>query len=211
MRRFLCGSVFILFSWCAVGQAKIGIQLNPTFSSNRVESQSNLVNVSNDNASLKFKFGPVVDIPISETYYFFTGVLYAPKQAAIIISDSNTGIAISELYNLQYLQIPLAMKLYTNEIALDTRLYFALGVLAEFKIHEEADKKQYISINKFRIIDTSLMLSAGVEYNIGLNTALFGGLTYNRGLINAITEHLPLDEDIMMKNDLISIDLGVKF
>lgn len=211
MRRLLCGSVFILLTIGTEAQVRIGLQLNPTISSNRVETLSNTVNVSNDGSKLRFKFGPVVDIPVSETYYFSTGLLYAPKQGALKILDATTGVTSAELYNLQYLQIPLALKLFTNEIFLDTRLYFSLGALAEIKIHEEADKKEYVAIEKFRIVDTSLLLAAGVEYNIGLNTTLFGGLSYNRGLINAITDHFALDEDITMKNDLISIDLGVKF
>ena len=211
MRRLLCCSVFIIVTIASHAQVKLGLQLNPTVSSNRFETLSDTVNISNNGSKLKFKFGPIVDIPITETYYFSTGILYAPKQASLKVENRNTGVTTTELYNLQYLQIPLALKLFTNEIALDTKLYFSLGTIAEIKIHEKADKKEYIAIENFSIVDVGLLLAAGVEYNIGLNTVLFGGLSYNRGLANAITDHIALDEDISMKNDLLSLDLGIKF
>lgn len=214
MRRLIICSAFILVGLQLKAQFKIGLQISPAISSNRFETNSDFISIQNDGSSLKFRFGPIADFAITETYYFHTGILYAPKEISLKSTNPNDPASIlTEKYNLQYLQIPLAIKLYTNEIQLDTKLYFILGMLAEVNISEKAKEKSNIVINNFSMFDTSLLLAAGVEYSAGVNTVFYGGLSYNRGLLNAISTHISLNdaEKIIMKNDLINLDLGVKF
>jgi hypothetical protein len=52
---------------------------------------------------------------------------------------------------------------------------------------------------------------------MGTNTALFGGLSYNRGLLNTFNPYLKWQDDTYVNADInnktsaISIDFGVKF
>ena len=59
--------------------------------------------------------------------YFFV-----PKRVGI---ESSGGV--EEAYRLHYLQIPIALKLFTNEVALDTRVYFQVGLTADVKLLED--------------------------------------------------------------------------
>ncbi|MDH5365890.1 MAG: PorT family protein, partial [Cyclobacteriaceae bacterium] len=114
----------------------------------------------------------------------------------------------------QYLQLPIALKLYTNEIMLDTRIYVSMGLMAEINI-DEKQAKNYSSplIADFSLFDTSLLLGVGIEYNIGTHTAIYGGFSYNRGLLNSIADYRVVrnDNNLKIHNDLINLDLGVKF
>jgi len=210
MKRFIFSIVLQLVCISLFAQAKIGLQISPTISSNRVETQSETYDVSNDGSSLKLRLGVVVDLPLADNYYFSTGLLYTPKEVGLKGVDLETNTTYSESYNFQYLQIPLTMKLFTNEITLDTRLFFNLGANAEIAISEKFDKENVI-IEDFKFFDASLVLGAGIERKIGTNTAVYGALMYNRGLINPISQSLDIGEDLILKNDLISLDIGIKF
>lgn len=210
MKRFIFVLVIVFGCNAAYSQVKIGLQLSPLISSNRIETQSDLYSVKSDGSKLKFKFGIIADLPLADNYYFSTGMLYTTKRVAVKTVEILTTTSISEEYNIQYLQIPLTMKLYTNEIILDTRLFFNLGVNAEISISEKFDKGNLV-IEDFKLFDTSLVLGAGVERKIGTNTAMYVALVYNRGLINPISSSMDIDEKILLKNDMIGLDLGIKF
>jgi len=209
MKRFIFVIVLLIGSIEAFTQVKIGLQLSPTISSNRVETQSDTYQIENDGSKLKFRFGIISDFLITNNYYFSTGLLYAPKRVALKYKPIGMNTELEE-YDLQYLQIPLTMKLYTNEITLDTKLFFNLGANLEIAISEKFDKDN-ILIEDFKFFDTSLVLGVGIERKIGTNTAAYGGISYNRGLVNPINKSLDVGEKILLKNDLISFDLGIKF
>jgi hypothetical protein len=68
-------------------------------------------------------------------------------------------------------------------------------------------------MSKFNTFDTSVILGVGGEYLAGINTVLFLGGSYQKGLINVVNETTPsLGEDALsLRNGVISIDLGIKF
>src|SRR5699024_4570828 len=130
MKRYclVLGLFLILFT--ANAQTKIGIKVSPLLSVNRVSTDDGNIAAASDGVGLRFSFGPIVDFFLKENYYFSTGILYTPKRAGISIKDE-LGIQRSEDYKLQYLQIPAMIKLFTNELALDTRVYFKFGAIPE--------------------------------------------------------------------------------
>jgi hypothetical protein len=210
MKQFIFVVVIFFGARESFSQVEIGLQLSPTISSNRIETQADLYTVKSDGGKLKFKFGLIADFGLSDNYYFSTGLLYTPKQVSLRATENPAVRTLTEEYNLQYLQIPLTMKLYTNEITLDTKLFFQLGATAEVAISEKFEIDNEV-IEDFKLFDTSLLLGAGVERKIGANTAIYVAVVYNRGLINPIADGLDIGEKIVLNNDLISLDLGIKF
>ena len=214
MRRlFFLLLAFFAFE-CAHAQSKIGIKFAPTLSANRVNSEGEGYSVNSNGVGGRFIFGPIFDIFIAENYYFNTGLLYAPKRIGIKITNTTTATPQTEeqTYKLQYLQLPATLKLFTNELALDTRVFFQLGGLLDVKIASKTQQNYTTDfIDKTRLFDFAIHLGTGVEYRLGYNTMLFGGIFYNRGLVNAVTKTAEGGPDINVKNDLIGLDLGVKF
>lgn len=211
MRKLFLLLFALLFLQTAYAQSKIGIKFSPTLSTNRINFTGEGYSVSSNGVGGRFIFGPIFDMFVTENYYFSTGLLFAPKRIGISVNDRQAGSSSNQVYNLQYLQLPASLKLFTNELALDTRVYFQIGGSLDVKIASNAQDDYAIRyIDRTRFFDFAVQLGTGVEYRLGYNTLLFGGFFYNRGLVNAVTR-TPEGLDINVKNDLVGLDLGIKF
>ena len=212
MKRFFSVFVFLVIVQLAFGQVKIGLKFSPLLSLNQVELISNSLDVENASAKARFSLGLIVDKPFSDTYYFSTGLIIMPKRVGIDITPENGGTFPNtfEAYNLQYLQIPLTLKLFTNEIQPDLSIFFQVGGAFEIKVDDRPKDEDYVLIEKFNPFDLAAMLGAGAEYRVGINTVLFGGFSYQQGLINVVNNAQD-DMDLTIKNAVITFDLGIKF
>lgn len=193
-------------------QPKIGLTFSPSLSLSRAKFKSSAGDITNDGSAMRFKFGLEIDLPIaqSESYAFSTGLTYAPKRAGFTIIDAG-GNRTKEDYKVQYLQIPLTLKLYTKEIQPDIKAYFQLGFLAEVKLFDEPFQDDFTLIQKFRPFDTSFLFGVGVEYGAGISSVVYGGIVYNRGLINIVQETQGAGAELTSKLDMIGLQVGLKF
>lgn len=211
MKKTVILLFFALLGFSSVqAQTKIGLTFSPAISSNRVDNTGSDYSLSTNGVGLRFIFGPYVDVMLSENYYFTSGLLYVPKRVGVEGTSQSDGV-IDEVYKTHYLQIPANIKLFTNEVALDTRIFFLVGGALEILINQENITDNAQLIEDFRFFDANVTLGTGVEYRIGTTTILSGGLSYNRGLVNVVTEHRMTSGDLSIKNDLLRFDIGVKF
>ncbi len=203
----------ILMSITSICQVKLGLKFSPTFVNSRVDQFSDTLDIEGNGVDTRFSMGLVVDYALTDTYYFSSGINYLPKSVAIKIIGENGGSYTNSIedYNLQYLQVPLSLKLFTNEIQPDMAVYFQVGITGEVKIFDEPAREEFELIEEFQMFDSSAILGAGLEYKVGVSTILFGGFTYNRGLANSIKTTIPLDEELAIRNTAFTIDLGIKF
>lgn len=196
----------------AFSQATVGFTFSPNLSTNRVDYDRDSQNrdfTSND-TGLRFSGGPILDIELTENYYLSTGVLFISKRAGV--TGREDLMTREEVYNLQYVALPATLKLYTNEISLDTRVYFQFGSTLEFLVSQKEKNEDNIYVTDFRFFDTSLLFGIGAEYRAGYNTSIFGGFSYSRGLIDSVDETMPqVENNLIIKNDLLSLNLGIKF
>lgn len=191
----------------AFSQIKIGVKFNPGITTTRLESGLDTLSIDNSYNALRFLGGIVIEKEFNENYNFATGIMYMPKKTGIVAHGPNSNF--DEELNIQYLVIPLSLKLYTNEVGLDKRVYFQLGSNLEVKIHDTLDEIDNQLILKTNFMDVSIFLSSGMEFFIGRETALFAGLSYQRGLLNQFTD--TGNAELRGVIDFISVDLGVKF
>lgn len=204
MKKFLF-SLLILLSIGSMAQVKLGLKLAPVISSNRAKNDAQTI--ENDGSKMKFSIGLVADKTLSDTYYLSTGLIYLPKRASFRNADGT----VEEEYKLQYLQIPATLKLFTNELAPDMKAYLQVGSALEIKVFDEPEDPTFVNVEKFTPIDVPVILGAGIEYRAGINTTIFGGFSYQRGLINTVNEASAAFEDLQLRNTIFSIDFGVKF
>ena len=201
--------VFLFGAFLSHGQFKIGLQFSPALSTNRVVTESDTLSIDSDGSGLKFAAGAIIDIELTESYFFSTGLLLVSKRAGLEAASQN--LSTKEEYSLQYIQIPLSLKLFTNEVALDKKIFFQVGGSLEFNVKEDPKQTSNIFIDDFKLFDSSLLLGVGMEYRMGVSTTAYGGFSYHRGLVNNIADHIAMDEGFILKSDYISLDLGVKF
>ncbi len=214
MRKSLLFLSFILVGALACfSQTKLGLKFSPLFSSHKTSLKSDQLEVFQGKTATRMSIGLIVDHPLTDTYFFSSGLIYLPKRVSINLEEEDGGIAPTnpfESYDLNYLQAPLSLKLFNNEIAPDISLFFQVGLILEFKIFEQALNEDYEFISKFNFFDTAAIIGTGIEYRLGINTMFFSGISLQKGLINIINQTNP-EYPLVIRNQIVSIDIGMKF
>ena len=218
MRKFILIISILFVSYLSNAQSKLGLKFSPVISSNRVALVDSTYDVTSDGSNGTFSVGLIYDHEITETYFFSTGLIFVPKKTSFLVSGEEdttslpAGQSPRESYKLQYLQVPISLKLFTNEVMPDGRVFFQVGTALEFLVNNEPEKEDYTLVKDFRTVDFSVLLGGGFEYRAGINTTLFAEVSYQRGLINqvkALRENF--QEELFIRSNVVMIDLGIKF
>jgi hypothetical protein len=164
--------------------------------------------------------GLVMDKYFADNYAFSTGLLILSTGGDLFFNDTlcfHFGDSTYNLENestlkfkLQYLTVPLSLKLKSNEIGY-TRFYAHLGLNTHFNVKASGDeanndisgediKKE---VNWFML---SYFIGGGLEYSLGGNTALLGGIYFSSGIWDVTT-----NDDYRSHVGSVTLRLGVKF
>jgi hypothetical protein len=197
----------------AYSQIRMGLKAAPSLSTNRFDTESDTLRFSSFKTGMRFSGGLTIDLPIamSSNYYFSTGALFASKRVGLTALNRPTNRETTEVYSLQYLQVPATVKLLTAEIGLDKRVYFQLGPILEFNLHEKPQRETNSYVENFKFIQTSLFFASGMEFQLGMNTRVYGGFSYTRGLSNVVSQSVRMDKKMVIKADMLALELGIKF
>lgn len=207
----------IIFCACLIGQLnaqnyKIGVKIGPSFSMTRTGTDGPDTSIDGDGAAVQLLLGAFVDIGFKENYFFHTGINYATKETRLTVNHPGVGGGeVSERYAHDYLQLPMLLKLYTNEIVLDTKIYFNFGIIPEIRLSTSNEGVSTVLIEDFKSFDLAGNLGGGVEKSLGPNTRLFGGLNFNLGFLNMIKNQSDLVDPITVKSNLLALEIGIKF
>lgn len=206
----------------ASAQVEIGLKISPSITSLRTDAPSQY-GFSNEGSKASIGGGIVLDYFFGQNYAFSTGLLLTGKGGSISFADPATGRREEQKLSLQYLELPLTVKLFTNDIATDTKLYFQLGGSLNGAIAGRINgNKRYVSpatgredkaLDHVITPDAAVLLGVGTEYQLGQSTKVFAGVGYHRGLVN-IEKYFDKDRgfsDISLKNSEVRLDLGIKF
>ena len=206
----------------ASAQVEIGLKVSPAITSLRAESAS-AYGFDSDGSQLGFSGGLVVDYFFGENYAFSTGLQLAGKGGTIRYRENPNATLNSIKLTTQYLEVPISVKLFTNEIATATRLYFQVGGSLNVPIGSRIGGSKFYRDPATNIenkagdyvyfIDADALVAAGAEYTLGQSTKLFAGLGYHRGLVDIdhYFEHNRSFSDVTIKNSSFGLDLGIKF
>lgn len=218
-------------------EIRFGLRTAPNISYNRVTELSASDNEADgftyerdeNGLGIRFSGGAFADIFFHDNYAFSTGFFYTVKRVSLDFQYFDT----DAYTNLQYGQIPATMKLFTNEVSRGLRVFFQLGGTFDMKLAEkyydidpgdvpdqapDAQYREYREPDKdqniYQFPDVSLFVGGGMEYELGDIIDLYGGISYQRGLMsvtNGNKDFTPLTEMVDIKNDLINLELGVIF
>lgn len=218
MRKILFLLTLTLATFAVEAQSKLGLKFSPAISSNRISLVDSLNDVEATGSSFKFSLGLIYDHELTETYFLSTGLIFVPKQVAFEVTEEQDQPSAQspeepmQEYRLNYLQVPVSLKLFTNEVQPDTRIFFQVGLAPEIKVFSEPMEEEYDLIEEFKSVDATILFGGGVEYRAGINTTLFASITYQRGLGNVIKkENWGFQEELYIRSTLVSLDLGIKF
>ena len=206
--------ILIGISLTSVAQVKLGLKFSPSFNNSRTFLPSDTLDVNPENGLIKISLGLVADMKLTETYYVSSGIMVIPKRVGVSILPEGTGTFApsTQYFDLQYVQLPVTLKLYTNEVMPDGSLYFQVGGAADIKVYDQPVEETYDFLDEFTNLDFTVILGGGFEYQAGLNTALFMGVTYNRGLTNIVKTTRPaLSEAFSIRTSVLMVDFGIEF
>jgi hypothetical protein len=169
--------------------------------------------------SLGFTYGLSGDYEFAENYCFSSGVLVTSiNGTASIINfypyhNVNGPLAAYDVkYKMQYLEIPLALKLKTDEVN-DLKWYGLFGFTTGFRLGARQDVElsgaslasNAKANNNTSFFRTGVVIGGGAEYGVFGRTSLIGGLSYNNGLTDIAKQ------GSKVKNHYIAINFGVLF
>ena len=158
----------------ANAQFKLGLKGSPNFSWNRVDDPAKIL--SGKGVGIRSGIGAFIDYEFSDNYAFHSGITYTTKGAGVRVANIDS---LSARMSLQYIEIPVAIKLFTNEIGTDMRMYFVVGSSINMnlaaKIGTDGDKSyqnaagEAVEYTKhFNPLDLSALAGLGVEMQMGV-------------------------------------------
>jgi len=178
-------------------------------------------NMENTGTAIRFSYGLVADIHFTKNYAFGTGLSVMSTGGTNRYFNHRTEDSLlylvdqSRKYNLRYVEIPLTLKMKTNEIGYITywgQFGLGLGVNINGKADDEFTYKSAAVIRNpagdldpwtttsrgqmnqedvnikedVQILRTALIFGAGIEYSISGSTRLLAGVVYNNGFSNSV-------------------------
>ena len=217
---------------------RFGIKLAPNMSWIRPDTRG----LKSNGNILGYTFGLMSEFPIGNTgnYGFATGLFLTTMGGGYTydysfvenVGGSVTTKALQTDVSMRYVELPLTIKMMTNEIGY-MRYYAQLGVGAGFNIRSKADIEVPVVegaltdgtpiARGFQVLEdedlqsetnlfrAALVVGGGVEYNISGNTNLLFGITYNNGFTNFNQQEFYDNKKGKLLNDYLELTLGVFF
>lgn len=180
---------------------RFGVQVAPNLSWISPDTKD----YENDGAQLGFSWGLLTDITLTENYFINTGVfseylnfkMSYPDQVDTEIDTVKLQGIMHRKYKLQYIEVPLSIKLKTNQYG-SVSYFGKLGLGTAFNIKAKAkdefmpdeDKpnqnSEEIIKDDVTLMKESLIVGAGIEYAFDKSLVLLIELTFKNGLNNIL-------------------------
>lgn len=194
-------------------KVRLGIKVAPSI----VWMKANTKNIEGTGAKLGFSYGLMFDYNFTKNYTLSTGLEVAYRGGKMrdntrLVDPLNSREGI---YNLQYLQLPVTLKLKTNEIGYFT--YFGqLGLETGFNIAAKGtdwnlgatsgDKENIRSqITPFNL---ALLIELGAEYSIGGNASIMVSAYFSNGFLDIMRIVNP---NVDARSNGVGLNVGVFF
>lgn len=165
--------------------------------------------VASDGAKIGFAYGLMTDFSFTQNYAFGTGV-DVTYRGGKLKSDVDS-FDFKQNYTLQFIEVPLTLKLKTNEIGYMTyygKFGFAPGINIKASRKTEVNGETTDESIKSQIqpVNLALIVGLGAQYSLGGRTSIMFGLTFNNGFLDLIKE-----KDVKVTSSFLALDLGIFF
>lgn len=188
-----------------------GLKVAPTIAWLKSETKS----IESDGSRLGFAYGLMADYHFSKNYALATGIEVSYRGGKTKAEEEITPGTINsykQSLTLQYIELPIAMKLKTNEIGYITyfgKFGFAPGINIKAKADNEVngEKEDDVSIKSdINAFNLSFLAGLGAQYSLGGKTAVLMGITFNNGFLD-----IDDTEGYKATSSFLALDLGIMF
>ncbi|MEZ4799039.1 MAG: porin family protein [Flavobacteriales bacterium] len=185
--------------------------------------------ITDEGNTLRFGFGINMDIHFTENYAFGTGLTISRQGGNLSYLETGKKDNVEYVwsktreYKLQYAEVPLSLKLRTNEIGYIT-YWGQFGIIPGININAKGNddidyllEKTQLNIDgsltwttsdrpsitnededikdDIKIFRVGLLIGAGIEYSLSGNTSVVAGIVYNNGFSNILNNKLVTYDD----------------
>lgn len=213
MKSIIVGSIVLfglLMNNIAFSQSKtrFGFKANPSLSWIKV---SNAKDLSSSGTKVAFDYGVMLDHEFSQNYFFSTGIglCYTGGKTKYAPISGN----ITTNYKLQYIEIPLGLKLRTSNAGplkywalLGTNFSVAIKSKYEVEGVSNSDDNFY---SKTVPVSFGSEIGIGVEYPVFAKNVLTLGINYKNGLTKFNKKEG--DDDTKLQVNNIGLKVGLFF
>ncbi len=232
MKRIVLSILFTLFLAGIYAQDytpwRFGLKVSPNISWFNPEIR----HMEYKNVDIGFSYGLFGDKHFAKNYAISSGFFITHQGGEIYFSEGTYEVVIDgtgeadttdlkiRKYDLQYIDVPLTLKLRTRKIGYFT-YYGQFGASFGFNIRARADDeyhnntslKKNLDISDFtNLFKASLIMGAGFEYSLLGNTAIVIGLYYNNGFINPLDMGSTDDNrKISTRANFVELTIGMVF
>jgi hypothetical protein len=209
MRRFILSAILVVFGLAGFGQKHIRLSFIGSPSVNWMNS--NFSGAENEKSILGYDFGLNGDFYFSEDerYSLLTGIQISNVGGEITYRASSAfpfaGTDLPSLskirYRLRYLEIPLVIKLKTDEFHRN-RYWGQFGFAPMINIDAKGDsndgKLRKADINdEVSVFNLAMSIGAGFDFDLGGSNSVSAGLIFQNGLIDVTTDNAFTDKTII--------------
>ncbi len=234
MKKLICAAFLAAFTLPAFAQqeqgVRIGLTANPVLGWFKTQKADEaLKGVNNDGLKIGFSYGAMGEYQFADNYaleirihhlIYQGGYKVNYKDKADFVRNSSNDYEIgSRNWDLQYLNLPVNLKLKTNEIGYFT-FFGKFGLAPAFRLQSRANEKR-LSYNTLsgvssdkendigvdsKLMNVTVNFGLGAMYHLGGDTYLNGGITFHNGLVEADQSN-----NYGVKPAYLSLDLGILF
>ncbi|MGQ1889015.1 porin family protein [Thermophagus sp. OGC60D27] len=145
-----------------------------------------------------YNFGVVLDRFFADNYALSTGLTInrtGGKLTYIGEDVDGNSVSIEKDYKLRYLEIPVGLKLRSNEFRRSC-FYGRFGLTPQINIEARDEDDNSIG-DEVRLFDLGYHLGAGIEYSIGGSNALMFGIVFHNGFTDITDESGYVDKTVL--------------
>lgn len=210
-----------------------GMRVTPSLCWQRSDNS----NVESDGNLFRASYGFVADFKFATNYAFSTGIDVSYKGGKLkrtnssVSGDTTTSMLYEESLKSRYIEIPLTIRLKTNQIGL-VKYYLQAGIAPSFNFKgftegtvttqrtataytntTEQNVDQTDVNDDINLFNLSMVIGAGVEYNLTGTTNLVLGLVFTNGFLDATDKKNtnPVLQDSKLFANQLGLNIGILF
>lgn len=228
MKRLLLTLSLTIISISLFAQAEFhfGIKAAPSLAWLRSDTKG----YDSDGSKFGFSYGLITEFNFANRYAFATGLdvtyrggKFKTVQQLKTLVNEDSVVSISSSYNLQYIELPITLKLKTNEIGAMT-YWVQIGVAPGMNIRAKMDYEANIQTttggmvknsdagetkvdvqDDINTLNISMLIGAGTEYTLSGSTVLLAGIHFNNGFTDVF------DNDAKVNSNYLALVIGFLF
>lgn len=191
-----------------------GLKVAPTLAWLKPDSKD----LKRDGSKLGFSYGIIGEYNFSSNYAIASGVQVTYRGGALKF-DSNSADTVSSprsKWNLQYVELPITIKMKTNEInkfRYFGQFGFVPGVNIKSKVNTPVEDDLEGKGN-IKTMNLSMLIAIGAEYTISGSTTLLTSFEFNNGFLDIVKKGSATDaiqKDYKVVSNYFALNIGVMF